>query len=402
MGQATLTTVDAILKEVYGPRIENQQEDEVVTLKRIERTSEGVVETVGGKYVDFPIRVKRNTGIGYRKENEQLQEPGQQGYAEVHVPLRYGYARAKVTGQVMDLAETNAQAFASALDEEMDRLKDDTVKDSNRVMYGDGTGLLATVTADGANTVTVDNTQYLEDGMLIDILTIADGTAIAVNREITDIDEDTGVVTYDGADVAATATEGLYRTGNFASGDSREPSGFDAIIDDTAILHNVDPATEKKWKSVIDENSGNLRALSEGRMIKMMDDIRTRGGSGAKPSVIFTGLGVRRAYFNLLVQQRRYTDTKEFAGGFTGLPFNYGKEIPVVEDVDARPNRMYFATESKIKVYRNKEWHFEEKGGGILKWVNDFDAFEALLKQYWEVGTSQRNAHGQLQDIKEG
>ncbi len=135
-------------------------------------------------------------------------------------------------------------------------------------------------------------------------------------------------------------------------------------------------------------------------MIQTCDGIRTKGGG--KPTVIFENLGVRRAYFNLLTQQRRYTDTKSYAGGFQGLPFNYGTEIPVVEDVDARPNRMTFLDEDKIKIYRAKAWHWMDKDGTILKWVQDFDAWQGLLRQYWEMGTAQRNSHGELRDLIEG
>lgn len=399
MAEATLTTVGAILKEVYGPRIEKQYVDELTALKRIERTSEGVVETVGGKYVDFPIKVRRNTGKGNRQENEQLMAAGKQGYAEVHVPLYYSYGRVRMTGQVMELAETNYQAFASAMDQEMDGIKDDALDDDARQVYGDGTGLLTGITADGANTVTVTTTQYLEEGEKIDILVIATGVVLAADREITDI---TGlVVTYDGADVLAVAgTHGLYRQGNFTLAAQREVTGFGKIVDDNTALHGVDPATEKKWAATVNANGGVNRALSEGLMIQTVDDIRTAGGG--RPTVIFGGLGVRRSYFNLLTQQRRYTDTKEFAGGFQGLAFNHGQEIPMIEDPKSPPNQMLFISEPKVKVYRNKPYHFADADGNVLKWVTDYDAWEALLKQYWEIGTSQRNSHALLDDLIEG
>ena len=117
---ATLSTIDALLKEVYEDTINDQLQSDVTALKRVEQTNDGVTETVGGKYVDFPVRVRRNTGIGYRAENTQLPAAGQQGYASVHVPLKYGYGRFRVTGQTMQLSETNEQAFAKALDTEMD------------------------------------------------------------------------------------------------------------------------------------------------------------------------------------------------------------------------------------------------------------------------------------------
>lgn len=400
MGQATMATVDAILKEIYGPRIEDQLQNETTILKRLERTSDGVVETVGGKYVDFPIRVSRNTGIGYRQENEQLPAAGQQGYAAVHVPLRYGYGRARFTGQVMELAEKNYQSFASAMDREMEGLKDDIQIDEDRVAQGDSTGVLASVTTGGAgvSSVTVDDITFLEIGMQVDLLTRATGAVIAADRSITAINESTKVVTLSGATFTSTTADGLYRQGNFAAAVVREPTGLDLIVNDTLALHGVNPATQPKWAATVQANGGTLRALSESLMITAADTARIKGG---KTSVIFTSLGVRRSYFNLLTQQRRYTDTKEFAGGFQGLAFNYGTEIPVVEVIRMRPNRMYFLDEDKIKIYRNREWHWMDRDGSVLKWVRDYDAYEAILRQYWEMGTSQRNAHVLLKDIQE-
>ncbi len=403
MADATMTTVEALLKEVYEGRLESQLQNEVTAIKRLERTSDGVVETVGGKYVDFPIKVKRNPGIGYRSESEQLPTAGRAGYAAVHVPLRYGYSRGRLTGQVMELAEKNYQAFASAMDQEMEGTKEDTVKDTNRIVYGDSSGLLATVTADGSNTVTVASIQYLDIGMMVDIRTRSSGALIAADREITAINETTLVVTYSGADATASSTDGLYRTNNYASGTKREPSGLGLTVDaTTTALHGVDPATQPKWAATVRNNAaapGTNRALSEGAMIELCDAIRVKGG---KTSVILTPLGCRRAYFNLLTQQRRYADTKEFAGGFNGLAFNYGTEIPVVEDVDAPANKMYFLDESELKIYRSKPWSWLDREGHVLKWVNDYDDWEYILYQYWEIGTSRRNAHGVLTDITEG
>lgn len=391
---ATMTTVDGILKEVYGPRIVNQLQNETLVLKRLEKSSDGVVETAGGKYVDFPLKVSRNSGISYRNEMEQLGNPGQQGYAEVHVPLRYGYGRLRISGQAMDLAETNYQAFASALDGEVDGLKDDLAKDSNRVAYNDSSGLMASLTDTAtAAAHTVDNAQYLEIGMVVDVLVRSSGATVSLALTITDI---VGLTVTFSASFTAALTHGVYRQGNYG----REPSGLASIIDDTSTLHGLAPASQRKWAATILANGGVPRALSEALMIQTCDGVRTK--SGKKPTVIFNNLGVRRSYFNLLTQQRRYTDTKEFAGGFQGLPFNYGTEIPVVEDVDARPNRMSFVYEDAITIYRTKPWHWMDKDNSIFKWVKDFDAWEALLRQYWEMGTNQRNAHGELRDLIEG
>jgi hypothetical protein len=102
---ATLTTVANILKELYpGKDIADQLNEEVVGYKRIEGSSEGVTTEVGGKYVTFPVRVRRNSGIGYRNELEALPTAGQQGFASVRIGLTYGYGRIRLSGPSMSLA----------------------------------------------------------------------------------------------------------------------------------------------------------------------------------------------------------------------------------------------------------------------------------------------------------
>lgn len=74
-------------------------------------------------------------------------------------------------------------------------------------------GLLADITADGANSVTVSAAQarYLRPGMRIDLVNKTTGAVLASNRNITGVDTAGGVITYSGADVAATpGTHGVY------------------------------------------------------------------------------------------------------------------------------------------------------------------------------------------------
>ena len=383
------------MKEIYpGKDIADQLNEEAVGYKRVESSSEGVEGEVGGKYVTFPIRVRRNSGIGYRNELEQLQAAGQQGYASVRIGLTYGYGRVRMSGPTMDLAESKPQAFANALTKEVSGIRDDILKDTNRIFYGDGTGTMAVLTTApaAALTFTVASIKYLNLGDVIDIFTLP-ATNKATGRIITAINDATNVVT---VDVAVTAAIGdvVVRTGNL----SREPNGLAAIVAATGLLYNVDPASEPVWKSIVDATGG---ALSEGNMIRQMDNVRTRGGG--RPSVIVGDLGTRRAYFNLLSQQRRYVNTKEFTGGLVGLAFNYGREVPVVDDVDAPDGTLHFLREDSFKIYRDQPWHWSQHNGSdIWKWVDNFDAYEALLVQYWQLGIDRRNGHAKMTGITAG
>ena len=396
---STRTTVNAALKELYpGGGIEEQFSQEVVAYKRLERSKEGItVDAVGGKYVTFPIRTKRNPSISYRAEGGAIATAGQQSYAATQVPLRYGYGRLELTGQVMELAESNAQAFANMMEEEYDGLKNDVVKDSGRIAHGNATNNsvvgMATVGATSA-TQNVTNPFNFDIGGIYDAYNTTADTSIATGLTVSSINYDTGDVVFSSSHTSTTAT-GYCRTGSYAL----EPTGLLEILKNSGTLHNIDPSTTVQWKANVSTNSGTNRALSEGLMIKMCDIARIFGG---KTSVIFTSLGVRRAYFNLLTQQRGFVNTKEFAGGFVGLPFNYGREIPVVEDPQAHQNKMLGIDESKMKLYSNKDWHWADADGNTLKYVTGYDKWEALLKKYWEVGTTQRNAHWIIEDIIEG
>lgn len=81
---------------------------------------------------------------------------------------------------------------------------------------GSATGFIANVTADGINTVTLDSVKGLSAGDRIDIIDPATGAVLASNRLVTNI-TNAGVVTYDGADVAATTAHDVFFTGTFTS-----------------------------------------------------------------------------------------------------------------------------------------------------------------------------------------
>jgi hypothetical protein len=393
---ATLTTASNILKEIYEPKIREQLQNYLKTSKRLEQSTEGVTSEVGGKYVKFPLHTKRNPGIGARNEMELLPVAGNQGYDSAQVTLAYLYGAIRLSGQTFELAKSNPQAFASVLDQEVEGIQRDLAKDFNRQVYGTSVGALMTASAAYAvNTITTTNTQYMEVGQVVDIYDSTGTTLRASGRNVTTVTKNTSVVV-DGAAIATGASGDIVvRTGNL----NRETIGLSQIVNDTSVLFGVNPATVPTWKSVMNANGGTNRPLSESLMIRMVDDIYTNGGN---TTAIFTTLGVRRSYFNLLVQQRRYADTKEFTGGFSGLAFTTDNgDIPVVTDVDCQPNRMYFINEKELKIYREGDWSFMDRDGSKWFRVAGYDAYDATLFKYCNFGTHRRNSHGLISDVTE-
>lgn len=408
----TLTTAANILKEVYEPRVRDQLQSEVIAIARIEKTSEGVeTNSVGGKYVRFAVRVKRNHGIGARNEMEALPNPRTQDYRDAQVGLSYNYGAIQLSGQSFELAESNEQAFASVLDEEVSGIKEGLRKDMNRQCYGTSSGVLA-VAASGTTTTfvvgAVTDLQYLEIGMIVDVYdatsTVASPVLNNAGIEITDITPSTLTVTLGSTVTAVAVGDFLVRSGSH----KKEPVGFQQIVAGLAstatalgsgagALFNI---THGVWTGNMDTTAG---AISEGRMINMVDTIRTRGG---KTTVIFTSLGVRRAYANLLEQQRRYVNTTKFTGGFSGIAFTTdGGEIPIVADFDCQAGRMYYMNEKELKIYRAADWSWMNRDGNMWQRLIDssgeYDAYRARMFSYWQMGTHRRNSHGLMTSITE-
>jgi len=364
----------------------------------MDQSAENIESTVGGKYVKFATHIKRNNGVGARLEMEALPTAQNQSYAAAQVSLAYLYGSVRLSGQTFELAQTNEQAFASVLDQEINGIQTDLKRDLNRQIFGTSLGTLATA----SGTYTTTNTfptaltmPYVEIGMVIDIYDSTGVTQKATGRNITAISPNTSI-TFDGAAISGVAGDIIVRTGNV----TREITGLQNIVAATGALYGIDPATTPVWASVVNTNGGTQRALSEGLMIKQADDIYTKGGD---TTVIWTTLGVRRAYFNLLVQQRRYTNTQEFEGGFSGLAFTTDRgDIPVMADIDCNPNTMYYLNENQITVYRPQDWAFMDRDGSRFIRVIGFDAYDATVYKYMQLGCHQRNSQGLIGDITEG
>jgi len=403
---ATLATIESYLKEVYQGRIREQLNDEIVALKRITRSGSGVTNEVGGKYVTFPIHTRRNSGIGSRFESEALPTPGQQGHAAARVGLKYAYGGVQLTGQAISLSDTDSKAFAKALDNEVEGLKNDLKKDMNRQVYGSGNGAIGVAT--GANTgatVPVADARLFQVGSVVDTQTgtTVDNTGLVVASVSLAAGANTVTFTTTPATALAAADIIVRKGSGVAASGNRELTGLAAIVSDSGTLYNIDPTAEPEWKASVDSNSGTNRALSESLMINMVDSIRTKCGS---TTLILQSLGVRRAYFNLLSQLRQTVNTQEFTGGFSGLAFTTDSgEIPVVADVDAPLNKQWFINEDALTYYRDEDWHFIDRDGSMWKQVRDasgdYDAYYARMVEYHELGTDRRNSHGVIEDITE-
>lgn len=391
---ATLATLSNILKEFYLPPVVDQLNNEVLLFSRLEKSS----EELRGNEAVVPLHTTRSGGIGPAGENVALPAAGSQGYAKAVYDIKPQYGRVRVTGLAMEKTEKESGAFLQALESEINGIRTDLMRDLARQTYGDGTGQIAQCgTTTAANVVVLNATNkeslrkgWLYIGMVVDIGTVTDARAIATARNITDVSISAGTITIDGAAVTTSTSHFVFRSGSglattggaVAAG---ELTGLKSLVSDAATtVGGINEATAGNgyWANLRDTSTSTL---SSDALVQNMNQVRIAGGD---ISAMLASFGMQRKLFGLLQSQVRYVDPQTIRGGFKVLEFN-GQ--PVIADRDAPFGHLYLLDEPQLKVFRNRDWHWLDQDGHTLKWVSGFDAWEAVLACYLNLGTKRRN-----------
>lgn len=417
---ASLSTVDAILKDDYKDYIE-QLNQATFLLSQIETRR----DTVTGRIARHAIHLGRSSGVGARGENGTLPTAGNQAYATVPVPVRYVYGRIQLSGPTIRQAVTDRGAFVDALDAEMSGIRRDAMKDVNRQLWGTSNGVIAQCgTTSSSNTVVLAATTgttalrnlFFDGGMVVDIGTVASPTTIAAARTVTSVDESAKTIVISGGTVSTTSSHFIFRTGaGGASSNSGQPNdgqieltGIQTIVDDTAVLHTINPSSQPKWKSYVNSNGGTNRAVTEtlitGSIMKALIN------SGKKPSLLVSSEGVHMSVANLFLSLKRNMEQTQLKGGYAGIQYyspsvsGQGDEGPTVlyADFDCPNNRLYgINPESLVWHQVGEGWQFMDLDGAVMNRKPDIDAYEATLTCYAELACKQRNSHFVIKDLTE-
>jgi hypothetical protein len=171
-----------------------------------------------------------------------------------------------------------------------------------------------------------------------------------------------------------------------------------------AGLQGLAHGTYSWWTAnLLSHSSGRYqaqRALTTDLMQQAVDKVEEQlsddMGGALSPSIIMTTRAIRRKYVDLLVADKRFVDWKVMDGGYKVVEFN---GIPIVVDNDAHDGEMYFLYEPALQIYQMSDLEWMERDGNVLDRVAGYDAYEATLFWYAEVGCSRRNVHALITDL---
>lgn len=417
---ATLSTVDAILKDDYKEYLDNLNEANFI-LSQVETRK----DTVQGRIARHAVHLGRSSGVGARAESGTLPTAANQSYATVPVPVRYVYGRIQLSGPTIKQAVTDRGAFIDALDAEMEGIKKDAMKDVNRQLWGTSNGVIAqcgttssstTVVLASSTGTTALRQLFFDGGMVVDIGTVASPTTVASARTVTSVDETNKTIAISGAAVTTSSSHFVFRSGaGGASNNSGQPgdgqielTGLQTIVDDTAILHTINPSSQPKWKAYVNSNSGTNRSVTESLITGSIMKVLTN--SGKKPSLLVSAEGVNLAISNLLLSLKRNMEQTQLKGGYAGIQFyspsvsGKGDEAPTAlyADFDCPNNRLYGINPEVLVFHQVGDgFQFMDLDGAVMNRKPDQDAYEATLYMYGELACKQRNAHFVIKDLTE-
>lgn len=417
---ATLSTVDAILKDDYKEYLDNLNEANFI-LSQVETRK----DTVQGRIARHAVHLGRSSGVGARAESGTLPTAANQSYATVPVPVRYVYGRIQLSGPTIKQAVTDRGAFIDALDAEMEGIKKDAMKDVNRQLWGTSNGVIAqcgttssstTVVLASSTGTTALRQLFFDGGMVVDIGTVASPTTVASARTVTSVDETNKTIAISGAAVTTSSSHFVFRSGaGGASSNSGQPgdgqielTGLQTIVDDTAVLHTINPSSQPKWKAYVNSNSGTNRSVTESLITGSIMKVLTN--SGKKPSLLVSAEGVNLAISNLLLSLKRNMEQTQLKGGYAGIQFyspsvsGKGDEAPTAlyADFDCPNNRLYGINPEVLVFHQVGDgFQFMDLDGAVMNRKPDQDAYEATLYMYGELACKQRNAHFVIKDLTE-
>jgi hypothetical protein len=376
----TLESAENALKNVYLGVVSNQLNTNVNPLfNRIEQTTSDVWGNEIRKLAPYGI----NGGIGAGTEDGALPIPAENKRVQFVSTLKNLYGTIKISDKAMRASQNSAGAFVNLLNDEMEGLIKASKFNFARMLYGDGSGLLAKIT-DCDLTDVVDSTKNLIEGMVVDCYNETN-TAIG-QRRLKYIDKSNkGIYFESGLLYPANST--LYLQGS----KNNELTGLGAIFGDSTSLYGVSK-TDYPWMNPYKKTIAQIGDTAIQTAIDYLSET-----NGSDVDFITCSSDVKRFYQQYLGAYRRNIDTMELNGGYKALTYN---GIPLMSDRFVNDGTMYLLNTKQFHLHQLCDWKWlEGDGNKVIKQVAGTPTYTATLVKYADLICDQPNGQAMLSGI---
>lgn len=332
------------LKRMYSGVIRTSLNNDLPLYSRLEDVLDQV--NIGGAGLYWGVRMGRHHGTHAIGEDATISTPTRATEKQAAATPAEVWGQAQLTAKVMAMAKNSADAFETAVTNEMQNLMESTKQTLGRQVIGNkvsgnaNVGILGLVvgTVSGSATVPVDNcnpTQFYP-GQLLVIGTAAEldaATGVAAVVSSVSVTTATSCTLTMTASVTL-ADNDLIAEGTNASatsnGYTRELVGLNHIVDNAGTLFDIDPTTYTKWKATV--HSASSQPWSEKLLNTLLVAIRTKAGREKLPNVLAMHDLTYLEFEEDKRPDRRYV-AKELAQGFEDRNPQYTFMDAVLEEV---------------------------------------------------------------------
>lgn len=386
----TTQTADNALKSFYLDAVSDALNTTVNPfLAQIKQSTSDVT----GKDVRKLVRYGVNGGIGAGTEAGDLPTAGGNNYVQFVSTLKNLYGTIEISDKAIRASANNEGAFVDLLNDEMQALVRSSAFNFGRMLYGDGSGVIATVEGVDGNVITMNSVTGLAEGMLIDFYDGSAVVAVARKRTVIAVDRENKTITIDGAALTET-TLPLGCGAVLQHSYNCELTGLAAIFSDSETLYGVDRASHPFLKPYVMADVGGI----DDTVLQLAID-KIEENSGSKVNFIVCSWGVKRALANYFSQMRTYAPTMEIKGGYKAMSIN---GIPVVADRFCPAGTMYLLNTDDFRLHQLCDWQWlEGEDGKILKQVPGKPVYTATLVKYAELICERPYGQGMITGIDE-
>lgn len=395
----TLQTADNALKEVYLGVVTDQLNTSInPLLAKINQTTSDVWGKEIRKLAPYGI----NGGIGAGDEDGSLPSAAGNNYAQFVLELKNLYGKIEISDKAIRASQNSAGAFVNLLNAEMEGLIKASSFNFGRMLYGDGTGILANISNNTATTLTLDSVTNIIEGMVVDIVK-TDGTVYSGGSSvrITSINRSTKVATINTTLTAEAlkSTEGTSYAICVQGSYGKELTGLSAIFKDSGTLYGLDRSLYS-WMIPYIKNiktSTQTTDISDIIMqtaIDQLDEV-----SDSKVDFIVCSAGVKRNYQEYFNSYRTNVDIMELTGGYKAISYN---GIPVVSDRFVKPNTLYLLNTKQFNLHQLCDWQWlEGEDGRVIKQTQNKPTYTATLVKYADIICDQPSGQAMIEGITE-
>lgn len=323
--------------------------------------------------------------MGAGDEDGDLPVASGNKYLQFTSTLKNLYGQISISDKAIRAGREGMGAFTDLLNAEITGLMEASKFNLARMLYGDGTGFLTSITAVTDGVLTVQDTNNLIEGMLVDVYSTSAGVD-KVAAKIVSIDRTEKKVTLS---VAPTVTVGyLYNQGS----KKKEITGIKSIFATGGNLYGVPRSSIASLLPYTKSSTGTLDDVKIQEVIDRVENF-------ANCTVDFIAMSqiAKYSYLDFLSSYKRNVDYMTTDTGFKAISFG---GVPMVFERFVDSGTVYVMDTSTLKLHQLCDWRFlETENGNILRQAQDKPVYTATLVKYCDLICAKPNGLARLTGV---